>query len=42
MALGKREEAKALFAQLGQQFSGNKADTLNQLSEQKMRAALHP
>ena len=41
-ALGKREEAKALFAQLGQQFSGNKADTLNQLSEQKMRAALHP
>jgi tetratricopeptide (TPR) repeat protein len=41
-ALGKREEAKALFAQLGQQFSGNKADTLNQLSEQKIRAALHP
>jgi tetratricopeptide (TPR) repeat protein len=42
MALGKREEAKALFAQLGQQFSSNKADTLNQLSEQKMRATLHP
>ena len=41
-ALGKREEAKAQFAQLGQQFSSNKADTLNQLSEQKMRAALHP
>ena len=42
MALSKREEAKALFAQLGQQFSSNKADALNQLSEQKMRAALHP
>jgi tetratricopeptide (TPR) repeat protein len=42
MALGKREEANALFAQLGHQFSSNKADTLNQLSEQKMRAALHP
>jgi len=41
-ALGKREEAKALFAQLDQQFSSNKAYTLNQLSEQKMRAALHP
>jgi tetratricopeptide (TPR) repeat protein len=41
-ALGRREEAKALFAQLSQQFSSNKADTLNQLSEQKMRAALHP
>ena len=42
VALGKREEAKALFAQLGQQFSSNKAVTLNQLSEQKMRAAVHP
>ena len=42
LALGKREEAKAMFAQLGHQFSSNKADTLNQLSEQKMRAALHP
>lgn len=42
VALGKRDEAKALFAQLDQQFNGNKADTLNQLSEQKMRAALHP
>jgi tetratricopeptide (TPR) repeat protein len=41
-ALGKREEAKALFAQLGQQFSSNRAYPLNQLSEQKMRAALHP
>jgi len=42
IALGKRDEAKALFAQLGPQFSSNKTDTLNQLSEQKMRAALHP
>lgn len=42
VALGKRDEAKALFAQVGDQFSSNKADTLNQLSEQKMRAALHP
>jgi tetratricopeptide (TPR) repeat protein len=42
VALGKRDEAKALFAQLGPQFSSNKTDTLNQLSEQKMRAALHP
>jgi tetratricopeptide (TPR) repeat protein len=42
MALGKREEAKALFAQVGHEFSSNQADTLNQLSEQKMRTALHP
>jgi tetratricopeptide (TPR) repeat protein len=42
VALGKRDEAKALFAQLGPQFSSNKTDTLNQLSEQKVRAALHP
>jgi tetratricopeptide (TPR) repeat protein len=42
VALGKRDEARALFAQLGPQFSSNKTDTLNQLSEQKMRAALHP
>jgi tetratricopeptide (TPR) repeat protein len=41
-ALGNHEEAKALFAQLGHQYSADKADTLNQLSEQKMRAALHP
>jgi tetratricopeptide (TPR) repeat protein len=41
-ALGKREEAKVLFAQVGHQFSSNKTDTLDQLSEQKMRAALHP
>jgi tetratricopeptide (TPR) repeat protein len=42
VALGKRDEAKAFFAQLGPQFRSNKTDTLNQLSEQKMRAALHP
>jgi tetratricopeptide (TPR) repeat protein len=42
IALGKRDEAKALFAQLGPQFSSNKTDTLNQLSEEKVRAALHP
>ena len=41
IALGKRDEAKALFAQLGPQFSANKTDALNQLSEQKMRVALH-
>lgn len=41
-ALGERDEAKALFAQLGHQFSSNKTDTLNQLSEQKIRATLHP
>jgi tetratricopeptide (TPR) repeat protein len=43
MALGKRDEAKALFAQLSRQLSSKKAvDTLDQLSERKMRAALHP
>jgi tetratricopeptide (TPR) repeat protein len=42
VALGKRDEAKALFAQLGPQFSSNKTDTLDQLSDKKMRAALHP
>ena len=42
VALGRREEAKPLFAQLSSQFSSNKADTLDQLSKQKMRAALHP
>lgn len=42
VALGRREEAKALFAQVGEEFSSNKADALNQLSEQKMSAALHP
>jgi tetratricopeptide (TPR) repeat protein len=41
-AIGRREEANALFAQVGRQYSSNNTDTLNQLSEQKMRAALHP
>jgi tetratricopeptide (TPR) repeat protein len=40
-ALGQREEAKALFAQLGKEFSSDKADPLKQLSEQKMREVLH-
>jgi hypothetical protein len=41
-AIGRRDEANALFAQVGRQYRSNKTDTLNQLSEQKMRAALHP
>jgi tetratricopeptide (TPR) repeat protein len=41
-ALGRRDEANALFAQVGHQYSSDRTDTLNQLSEQKMRAALHP
>jgi tetratricopeptide (TPR) repeat protein len=41
-AIGRRDEAKALFAQVGHQYSSDRTDTLNQLSEQKMRAALHP
>jgi tetratricopeptide (TPR) repeat protein len=41
-AIGRRDEANALFAQVGRQYSSNKSDTLNHLSEQKMRAALHP
>jgi tetratricopeptide (TPR) repeat protein len=41
-ALGRQEEAKAQFAQLGQQLSDNKSDTLDRLSEQKIKAALHP
>jgi tetratricopeptide (TPR) repeat protein len=42
VAVGKGDEAKLLFAQLGRQFSSNKADTLNQLSDRKVQAALHP
>lgn len=42
VALGRRDEAKALFAQAGDQFSSNTTDTLNQLSREKIRAALHP
>jgi tetratricopeptide (TPR) repeat protein len=42
VALGKRDQANALFAQLGHQFTPNKTDTLNQLGDQKIQAALHP
>ena len=41
VAVGKREEAKVLFAQLSPQFSSDQADTLNRLSDHKMQAALH-
>jgi tetratricopeptide (TPR) repeat protein len=41
VAVGKQEEARVLFAQLSPQFSSDKADTLNRLSDHKMRAALH-
>jgi tetratricopeptide (TPR) repeat protein len=41
-ALGKQDQAKALFVQLGHQFGPNQTDTLNQLGDQKIRAALHP
>jgi hypothetical protein len=42
VAIGRRDESKALFAQVGRQYSSDKNDTLNQFSEQKMRTALHP
>jgi tetratricopeptide (TPR) repeat protein len=42
MALGKRDEAKALFAQLSSQFSSNNLDTLNELGDRRMKAVLHP
>lgn len=42
MALGKRDEAKALFAQLSSQFSSNNVDTLNELGDRRMKAVLHP
>jgi tetratricopeptide (TPR) repeat protein len=42
VAVGKRDEAKVLFAQLSPQFSSDKADALNQLSQRKVRTALHP
>jgi tetratricopeptide (TPR) repeat protein len=41
VAVGKREQAKVLFAQLSRQFSSGKADSLNRLSDHKMQAALH-
>jgi tetratricopeptide (TPR) repeat protein len=42
IALGKHDQANALFAQLGHQFAPNKTDTLNQLGDQKIQATLHP
>ena len=42
MALGKRDQANALFAQLSSQFSSNNLDTLNELGDRRMKAALHP
>jgi tetratricopeptide (TPR) repeat protein len=42
LALGMRDEAKALFDQVGSRFSPASAEALNQLSDQKMRIALHP
>jgi len=41
VAVGKREQAKVLFAQLSRRFSSDKADSLNRLSDHKMQAALH-
>jgi tetratricopeptide (TPR) repeat protein len=42
VAVGKRNEAKLLFAQLNPRVSSNKGDTLNQLSDRKVQATLHP
>jgi tetratricopeptide (TPR) repeat protein len=42
VALGRPEEAKSLFSQVGHQAASGREDALNQLSEQKIRAALHP
>jgi tetratricopeptide (TPR) repeat protein len=42
VALAKRDQANALFAQLGHQFTPNQTDTLNQLGNQKIQAVLHP
>jgi tetratricopeptide (TPR) repeat protein len=42
LTLGRRDEAKALFDQVGSRFSPTSAEALNQLSDQKMRIALHP
>lgn len=42
MALGKRDQANALFAQLSSQFSSNNLDTLNELGDRRMKAVLHP
>jgi tetratricopeptide (TPR) repeat protein len=42
MALGQRDQANALFAQLSSQFSSNNLDTLNELGDRRMKAVLHP
>jgi tetratricopeptide (TPR) repeat protein len=42
LAVGKRDEAKLLFARLSPQVTSDKADALNQLSQRKVRATLHP
>jgi tetratricopeptide (TPR) repeat protein len=40
-AAGKQDEAKVLFDELSPHLSSDKAENLNHLSDQKMRAALH-
>jgi hypothetical protein len=42
LALGKKDQAKDLFAQLNAQFSSGNPDTLSGLSARRMNAALHP
>ena len=42
MAVGRRNEAKALFDQVGSQFSPTSTEALNQLSDRKMQSVLHP
>ena len=42
MALGKRDQANTLFAQLNSQFILNNSDTLNELGDRRMKAVLHP
>jgi tetratricopeptide (TPR) repeat protein len=42
MALGKRDQANTLFAQLSSQFISNNLDTLNSLGDRRMKAVLHP
>ncbi len=42
MALGKRDQANTLFAQLSSQFISNNVDTLNALGDSRMKAVLHP
>jgi hypothetical protein len=42
MALGKRDQANTLFAQVSSQFILNNLDTLNELGDRRMKAVLHP